>query len=455
MRYADIRFVAPANPLFEDQQLLADIRPLPRDQRIENETYGGSLDFQPTSWWRQTLVVGIDRHAGAIPPQREPATVADALLGATRERVSKSSLRYSTSFSAVSSTSGSGGTLTLGVENARLLRERLGLQVDIQGVGRGLAALYADEVNNRGVFGQLKLSFARTLFVTGGLRGEDNDTFGERYGTAWSPMIGGAFTRDVGPSTMKFRLAYGKGIRAPAPSMRRQISTFAFRQLANPNLEPETQSGVEGGVELYLGDRASIALTRYNQFAEGLIQQVVPERDTGDEDSPAIQYQNVGRIQNSGWELEGTGRLGSLRADLTFSVTDSRVRALSPNYTGHLSVGDRVPEVPSSSGLASLTFERWRTQLTLGASYIGSWRGYDWKRFYEQLGASDATPTLGAYLTRYKALTKPYVSLTQDVWKGVDWFVRVDNLTNVQRNERDNVQITPGRTATLGVRIGR
>jgi hypothetical protein len=31
----------------------------------------------------------------------------------------------------------------------------------------------------------------------------------------------------------------------------------------------------------------------------------------------------------------------------------------------------------------------------------------------------------------------------------------VDNISNEQRNERDNLQITAGRTATLGFRIAR
>jgi hypothetical protein len=39
------------------------------------------------------------------------------------------------------------------------------------------------------------------------------------------------------------------------------------------------------------------------------------------------------------------------------------------------------------------------------------------------------------------------------VARGAEWYVRVDNLTNVQRNERDDLQITAGRTASFGLRI--
>ena len=68
LRYADIRFTAPSNPLLRDVEAAAAIRPLLESQRIENETYGVTLDFQPNESWRQTLVIGLDRHDGSIPP---------------------------------------------------------------------------------------------------------------------------------------------------------------------------------------------------------------------------------------------------------------------------------------------------------------------------------------------------------------------------------------------------
>jgi hypothetical protein len=37
----------------------------------------------------------------------------------------------------------------------------------------------------------------------------------------------------------------------------------------------------------------------------------------------------------------------------------------------------------------------------------------------------------------------------------MEWFARVDNLTNLQRYERDNLQVTAGRTMTIGLRIGQ
>ena len=449
MRYSDVRFTAPENPLLRADTMLNQVRSVLRYQRIENETYGLTLDANPAEGIRHTLVVGIDRNDGAIPLQREPATVADALLGATRERASKTSLRFSTSLRLVENTS-SGATLTFGTDQTALKRERLGITTEVGGDSTNeLAALYHDDITNSGVFAQLKIDVARSLFITAGLRGDANSTFGEDLVAAWSPMLGMAWTRDASIGTVKLRGAYGKGIRPPPPSAKLSIATLKFRQVANPALEPETQSGFEGGVEWFAGDRAMISLTGYTQVARGLIQQVIQDRRT-------IMYQNVGQIANRGAEIEGQVRHGNLRANGTFSLTDSRVRALARTYSGDLSVGDRVPEVPTSSGSLAVSWDVARTTFTMGSAYIGPWTGYDWSRYVGDEAQESAEITdLRSYWRHYQGIFRPYVSVSHILNRDVEWFGRVDNLTNVQRFERDNLQVTAGRTMTVGFRIGR
>ena len=449
MRYADVRFTAPENPLLRSDTLLAQVRSVLRDQRIENETYGLTLDANPVEGLRHTLVIGIDRHDGAIPLQREPATVADALLGATRERAAKRSIRFSTALRVIEASNG-GATLTLGTDHTTLVRERLGASSEVGGDSLNeLSALYRDDIRNYGVYAQMKVDLARSIFITGGVRGDRNSTFGDAILAAWSPMLGIAMTRDAGASTFKLRGAYGKGIRPPPPSAQRAIATLKFRQVANAALKPETQSGFEGGLEWFAGDHAMLSLTGYSQIAKGLIQQVIKDRRT-------IQYQNVGQIANRGAEVEGQVRHGNLRANGTFSLTDSRVKALSDSYSGDLKVGDRVPEVPMSSGSVSLSWDVGHTTLTFGSVYIGPWTGYDWTRYVgDETQASDSVNALRDYWRDYPGIIRPYLSVSHILNRDVEWFGRIDNLTNVQRFERDNLQVTAGRTMTVGLRIGR
>ena len=180
-----------------------------------------------------------------------------------------------------------------------------------------------------------------------------------------------------------------------------------------------------------------------------MIQQVIEDRRT-------IKYQNVGQIANRGAEMEAQVRQGSLRANGTLSFTDSRVRALAQKYSGDLEVGDRVPEVPSSSGSFALSWDVNRTTLTLGSTYIGPWTGYDWSRYVgDEAQESPEVNDLRSYWRDYPGMVRPYLSVSHILTRDMEWFGRLDNLTNLQRYERDNLQVTAGRTLTVGLRIGR
>jgi hypothetical protein len=128
-------------------------------QTTHEETLGATAIVEPRNGWRHTLVVGFDRNAGSLVPQRTPASVADLLLGASEEDARRISLRYATSLRLPSS-GWVTPTITAGVEHSALRRERSGRASVIGADGsqtstqRG-TALYVDTVNNTGAFGQL------------------------------------------------------------------------------------------------------------------------------------------------------------------------------------------------------------------------------------------------------------------------------------------------------------
>ena len=64
-------------------------------------------------------------------------------------------------------------------------------------------------------------------------------------------------------------------------------------------------------------------------------------------------------------------------------------------------------------------------------------------------------PEMRSYWVDYPSITKPFIGFNYALARGAEWYLRVDNLTNVQQNERDNLQITQGRTATFGLRLSR
>src|SRR5690606_11544707 len=120
----------------------------------------------------------------------------------------------------------------------------------------------------------------------------------------------------------------------------------------------------------------SFAVTYYDQKASDLISLV---RLNPIEAAPAeVQYQNVGRIRNQGWEFEGTARFGALRIAAQYSPMNSTVEKLSPTYTGADFVeGERPPIAPSSTARLSLGYTGTRLGATVGVNRTGTRRAFE------------------------------------------------------------------------------
>jgi outer membrane receptor protein involved in Fe transport len=218
-------------------------------------------------------------------------------------------------------------------------------------------------------------------------------------------------------------------------------------QLANPLLGPERQSGWDAGADVYFGTRGSLGLTYYDQTVKDLIDAVNPTASAF-----TLQWQNVGRIKNSGWELEGQLAWGLVRLGGTFSIANSTVRSLSPTYSGAYQIGDRVNGVSRYSGGVSLTITPTpRTTVTGGLTHVGAWRSSDVIALFGVF--FDGQPFRGSardYWIRYPAFTKINVGVTQVLTSQLSAFARVENVGNVLAVERDNLTTPMGRVSLLG-----
>jgi outer membrane receptor protein involved in Fe transport len=204
-------------------------------------------------------------------------------------------------------------------------------------------------------------------------------------------------------------------------------------------------------VDFIAGERIALSATVFDQRVEGLIQHVIPNPRT----SPrTVQQQNVGRISNRGSEGQATVRVGPADLQIGVATVISEVEALSNAYSGDLRVGDRLPEVPSWSGHGSLSLRMGRIRATGGATVVGPWTGYDWVSYYSDLAqGADVPASIREYWIEYPSIARPYVMVSTDGASGLHVFGRVDNLTNQQRDARDNLQVTAGRTTSLGLTV--
>jgi iron complex outermembrane receptor protein len=231
----------------------------------------------------------------------------------------------------------------------------------------------------------------------------------------------------------------------------------------NPELEPEEQSGIEAGVDLFVARTFTLQITRFDQIASGLIQRVALARDTGSTpvaagERIAFQLQNVGEITNRGWEIQGALRRGGFSVASAFTQVDSRVRKIAHSYTGDLRPGDRMLEVPARtlSLTGAWSGSGWKASLT--AYRAMDWINYDRVALAKAFATTDR-PTRDFVGARLRTFWKEYPGVTHlGATLGVTLRRRFgltlsgDNLLNRQTGEPDNITVLPGRTLSFGLR---
>ncbi|MBI5770208.1 MAG: TonB-dependent receptor [Verrucomicrobia bacterium] len=153
------------------------------------------------------------------------------------------------------------------------------------------------------VFAQDEWSPVERVYLTGGLRSDDFDTFGRattgRATAAWLAM----------PKTLKFRASYGTAFRSP--SFLDLYGQSAF-YVGNPNLHAERARGWDAGADYYLAaGRGTLSATWFNTDFTDLIASTPNFRSV----------ENIQRARTRGAELSAQARLTAaiaLRASFTY-----------------------------------------------------------------------------------------------------------------------------------------
>ena len=448
---------------------VAPAMPRDGDQHVRLYTLGGSAMFATHGVWTHTLVVGIDGYqldnvADATNPFEDgvDATRRGAAGSGDRTTLRASSVAQVGVQSAIPAP-----TITLSVEHS-VLRQRSSVTDVVAPMNGERYATAVDGTarllnHNSGALVQASTAWRDALFVTGGVRLERNEAFSgnDRYPVL--PLLGAALVRAFGPVEMKLRSSYGKGIRPFQTPERLALTEYGPTSSSRAGLDPEVQTGIENGIELYVGGLLSFQATRFDQRATGLIQNVAVAVDTqlrggSLERRMRFQLENVGEITNRGWEMQAGLRRGALGVSGTLTTVDSRVRAVADGYLGDLRAGDRMLAVPArtSSVSASWTDPRWTLALT--ATRAEDWVNYDRVALARAYTGADGMQRdvtgwrLRSYWRDYTGQTHLRLSSSRDVGRGLTLLVIGDNLLGGQVGEPDNLTIRQGRTLSGGLR---
>ena len=454
-------------------------------QRVRQYTLGGTATLQENDDWMHAATLGIDgyRLSGNAGDTTPLPSIADSALAAARGGADRVTMR-------LSSTRQLGGdvrdpsNIGFGLEHSSARESSSGLGVAlaprIEGQGergselvarRNLQAAQATTPtsswwNNTGLYSQAHLALTSAFSLTGGARIEHMSGPSEAGRFEFLPMLGAAWIGESGDVTLKARAAYGRGIR-PARTVARGASfTGGHGPGTLTSLAPEEQAGVEAGVDVLFGSLIGLHVTRFDQRASGLVQPVAilgvnayGSNRPGEPESAHVLYQlqNVGAINNSGWELQGTSVLGELSLSAALSFVDSRVANLATGYLGDLHQGDRLLEVPARTASLQARWTRSRLSLNGSVARASNWINYDEVALAQAI-AADATGRLApvgealrAYWRTYEGSTRLGATASFRITDRASLSLTGSNLLNHQLGEPDNITVVPGRSILFGM----
>jgi iron complex outermembrane receptor protein len=466
----------PSSPLFRDS-VSATRAGTVIPQSVQEYTLGGSATIIQSERWTHAIVAGFDgsRLTNLADYHTPLPSASGPDLGAAGGNANLGTLRVS-SIAKLGDADKLATTLTFAGENSLLDFRSQPETAYTQTASGSTVQSVVQRWTSAGV-AQVNVSWRDAGYITSGLRVERNEALGSNRTVSVLPMIGAAVLRDYGPLTLKLRSAYGRGIR-PATTPMRETSWFDPRGQARLlSLAPEEQSGIETGIDLYLGKTFGLQLTRFDQLASGLIQRVAyasagqqqsaePPTGGGYPASPvapedrriAYVFQNVGEITNRGWELKSDLNIASLVLNGTFSTVDSRVKQVARGYVGDLRVGDRMLEVPARTGSVSAAWIGGGWSSSIAASRSWDWIDYDRIALAGAFSNSTQTdaqlvgPQLRNYWLKYGGVTRLRASVGRSLYRGLSMNLSGENLLNRQHGEPDNVTVVPGRTLNFGLR---
>ncbi len=469
----------PSSPLIQTPSSSSGGPPTPSTQSgspqtVTEYTLGATAMRAPGSAWVDSFVVGVDgyRLANVQTNYTPVPSIVDSALRAAQGGADRATLRASRVFH-FNADDPTRGSITLSAEHATLRASTMMSSAFVSGSGnRGpgsggpgsqdsredLLTPLVTWQNSTGVTAQTNAAIDNALFFTSGVRLEEDSRLAPGHRLVTLPMLGVAGVDDIGPFTMKLRAAYGRGIRPPSTTQRWQL--WQPQTAAQAALGPEVQSGTEIGLDVTLRQMLTVQLTRFDQRASGLIQQVPFASDSA-LTGRRMQYiaQNVGEISNAGWELGATSTLSRVTMNASFAAVDSRVRKLAPGYIGDLATGDRMLQVPAITASFGATWTGDAWSASMGGTRAFNWVNYDEVALAQTwLSGTESVhqmvgPELRNFWRKYTGGLHLRANVSHDIRRDFAVELSGDNLLNYQSGEPDNITIIPGRTIMTGVRV--
>lgn len=206
-----------------------------------------------------------------------------------------------------------------------------------------------------GLFAEQTIGLRDRLFLTGGLRADNNSAFGQDFEAVYYPKASLSWIlsdEDFFPAPrflnqLRLRAAYGASGVSPGTNDAllffsprtanindQGVAGITFNAVGNPALKPERAVEFEAGADLSLiNERLSLEFTGYRKRTrDALIQRILP----GSIGITGSRFENIGSVQNYGFETSLRAQV--IRRDrfgfdfgINHSINDNKILSLDNN----------------------------------------------------------------------------------------------------------------------------
>lgn len=302
-------------------------------QGVERFTGSASLQWTPRQNWNNRLIVGYDQHSSRtrnifpVDPIRPFGSNSEGFISRV-DLVSRNLTLEMTSALSLDVTDDVEAVTTIGAQWFRETDDFTSatgqeFPAGSPSVGNSVTVEASDgfvEARTLGVFAQEQLSWRDRIFLTPGIRFDDNSAFGSELSSEAYPRLSfswilseeewfPAFTEQF-----KLRAAWGRSGKRPGTNSALALLNpvpVAFRgenvlgvtnfQPGNPDLRPAVTTEYEFGFDTsVLEDRVGLAFTYFDKVTED---DIVAQLDAPSLGFPETRFVNIGELQAKGVEV--------------------------------------------------------------------------------------------------------------------------------------------------------
>ena len=306
-------------------------------QDLSRMTISGQATWRPLNWLAVNGTAGVDdvnRHDNDLFEPGIAELFGPPFSIGFRESVRYNILNYTANLGATATFSPNTDLVLTSSVGTQYFRDH-GTYIFAQGAGitPGTGSLNGatqdflvgeetEETITLGSYVQQQVAWRDRLYLTGAVRGDRNSAFGTNLKWIWYPAFSASWViaeESFFPelpvlSDLRLRAAWGRsGLRPSFRDAQRfytsvtavarggDIPGFVIDGAGNPDLRPELSTEIELGFDAGLfDDRLGIELTYYTKRSQdALVLRNLPPSAGGS----ASRYENLGRVDNEGWEF--------------------------------------------------------------------------------------------------------------------------------------------------------